>query len=420
MKPYLHHSIGARTSVRSTFLVRSRCGLKPLLLSAALALVTQAGLAQTWSTVDDFQYSLGTNSYATGLATDATGTIIYAAGDGQDGSGIWHALAFKSTDGGTTWSLMDNYVDPTSPAGYGVGYDAGIAADPFGNLYASGYDYLTTGGATWFTRRSPDGGMTWSTVDTLPPNGTISYVPRALAADNAGNLYVVGVSNNTKSGWIVRKGNAGTTWATVDQIPVPQNLNGSCAANGALCHPTAGVFVVGQTTIPAKNRTGKLNIWTVRRSRDGGVSWTTVDTLVTDAFHESHAAGVGSDNQGNIYVVGQTQSGSGNMSWSWLVRKSTDGGNSWAQVDNYLPPKGYSSGANAVGCDSYGNVFVAGYNGTTGWVARESVGGTGTWNNTDTASGSPSAIVGNAFGNVFVAGSAYGAAGVQHWIIRKR
>src|SRR6266571_4138356 len=138
MKINLHYPIGARTSVRFTFFMRSRCGLKSALLSAALALVTQATSAQTWSTVDDFQYSLGINSWATGLAKDPTGTIIYAAGDGQDASGLYHALAFKSIDAGTTWSLMDDYVDPSSspssPGRYGVGYDAGIAADPFGNI----------------------------------------------------------------------------------------------------------------------------------------------------------------------------------------------------------------------------------------------------------------------------------------------
>src|SRR5437762_13404235 len=109
------------------------------------------------------------------------------------------------------------------------------------------------------------------------------------------------------------------------------------------------------------------------------------------------------------------------MVWSWLVRKSIDGGNSWVQVDNYLPLKGYSSGAQAVGCDASGNVFAAGYNGTAGWVTRESLGGTGTWLNADSfhylANASPSAVIGTASGNVFVAGYGNDAAGVEHWIV---
>jgi hypothetical protein len=149
--------------------------------------------------------------------------------------------------------------------------------------------------------------VTWSTVDTFPQSGSTAYLPYAIAADNAGNVYVVGsVSiSNTRTGWIVRKGSAGTSWATVDQVsPQPmQGPYGSAYASGAFCHPTAGIFVVGQTSVAAKNRNGYLTVWTVRRSRDGGTSWTTVDILVPNAFSESSAAGVGADSPGNIYVV---------------------------------------------------------------------------------------------------------------------
>jgi hypothetical protein len=78
-----------------TFKVLYKFELNSALLSAAPALFTQAAFAQTWSTVDDFRYSLGTTSYATGLAKDPSGNIIYAAGDGQDASGVLPRLGVQ-------------------------------------------------------------------------------------------------------------------------------------------------------------------------------------------------------------------------------------------------------------------------------------------------------------------------------------
>jgi hypothetical protein len=392
-------------------------GIQCLATAAALAFAVQGGSSQTWSTVDDFQYSTGTNAYATGLAKDPTGTIIYASGDGQDAAGIWHALAFKSSDAGTTWSLMDDYADPTSSAGYGVGYDAGIAADPSGNIYASGFDALTSGAKMCFTRRSADGGTTWSTVDTWPANG----MPHALAADSAGNIYVVGEVGSSSGAWIVRKGTGGTSWSTVDQLSIQ---NGGSVAYGVYCHSTAGVFVVGDSPAQVKHGSSYQPVWTVRRSRDGGTTWATVDTILDVG---SRANSVGVDAAGNIYVAGRDYvSYKGGGYNTWLVRRSTDSGNSWVQVDDY-GSSAMNALATAFACDAFGNVFVAGtcYTSAKGtqWLVRESVGGTGNWQSVDTfeyGSGQAgvSAVIGDSYGNVFVAGQA-SAGGVLHWIVRK-
>jgi hypothetical protein len=154
---------------------------------------------------------------------------------------------------------MDDFVDPPSPPGDGVGYDAGIAADSAGNLYASGYEYFSTGLETWFTRRSVDQGVTWSTVDTLSFGGTTYAQPQAVTTDSGGNVYVVGQATTNVTAfaiWIVRKGtnnaaSGGMGWATVDQFT---NGGGSSTAFGVYCHPTAGVFVVGETPVLVKKR----------------------------------------------------------------------------------------------------------------------------------------------------------------------
>jgi hypothetical protein len=78
-------------------------------------LATEPTFAQSWYTVDDFQYLAGQPSAAWGLAKDPTGAVIYSAGVGADASGARHALAFKSSDGGTNWALMDDYASGATP-----------------------------------------------------------------------------------------------------------------------------------------------------------------------------------------------------------------------------------------------------------------------------------------------------------------
>jgi len=241
---------------------RRRFGLARLGALVA-TLLTQSLFAQGWYTV---QYYPGTNSSsAYALAKDPTGTIIYSAGYGQDASGALHALAFKSTNGGTNWALMDDYQNTGDP------YYTGIAADSAGNIYAAGpYDI----GGTWFTRGSTDGGATWSTVDALSFGGEVAH-PHAVATDGAGNVYVAGDVGTNGFGfqgfmWGVRKGTGGSSWTTVDLVGTETNKY-FWNARGVLCHPTGAVFVVGRTPGPTttsqQGQTIYSDVWTVRRDR---------------------------------------------------------------------------------------------------------------------------------------------------------
>src|SRR5689334_3630621 len=104
-----------------------------LALCGAAALLTHAAFAQTWQTVDDFQFQYmgvagkGANPRG-GLGKDALGNI-YAAGVGEEAGSVWHAVARKGSNGGANWTTIDDFFDPGSTSGDGPGYDAGITAD---------------------------------------------------------------------------------------------------------------------------------------------------------------------------------------------------------------------------------------------------------------------------------------------------
>ena len=382
-------------------------------LAGALALITHNASAQ-WQTVDNYQYAAGQSAGNYGLTVAPNG-IVFAAGDAFEPDGFDHALVRASADGGKTWSApLDDF---TGGLGNDAFYNA-VACDAAGNIYAAGiyYDDAGLGPNHWVVRRSTDGGATWSTVDDyVSAPDAWSTQPNAIAADAAGNVYVVGYYlGDSAAGWIVRKGIGGSNFATVDTLP-----SGS-GATSIFVHPTAGIFVAGEAYIFVNGH--GVNAWIVRRSQNGGATWSTMDTFYgsvstgrATTYYNGQPQAIGADAAGNIYAAGRLWIPNKSMaSWEWVVRKSSNGGNSWSTVDTFQLSTSYNVAASAFVADSNGNLFVAGWSGGGNWIVRENPGGTGTWQTVDNLSGAiPFAITADRLGHVFVGGSS------GKWLVRK-
>jgi hypothetical protein len=355
--------------------------------------------------VDDFQYALGQFADNFGLAVAPSG-ILYAGGFGYDAAGYGHGLVMSSADGGITWSApIDDFLYPGLSY---TRYDGGLIADSSGNLYVAGRAYGSGPGSRRFVRRSTDGGATWSIVDDVAvSNYAFPEAGSTLAADAAGNIYVTVPTVGT---WTVRKGVGGTSFSTVDTFPAWSLGN----ANSVFVHPSAGIFAAGSAS----------GVWVVRRSLDGGATWSTVDTYGSGAT----AYAIGTDAQGNIYVTGKTvERIKGTTTSHWIVRRSGNGGGSWSTVDDFVLSASGNCIATGFACDSLGNLFVVGdanMNLTPShWIVRENPGGTGGWRTVDDFPGGGGArvqaIVADAMGTVFVGGWASPSGGGNHWIVRK-
>jgi hypothetical protein len=383
--------------------------------AGGLALVAQLAVAQTWQTVLDFQQ---VGPWNQGLVVAPSGTIFAS---GLSNSRLEYV--FASQDGGTTWfgPLDESRAFPTSLA-YG---GAPIACDSTGTLYvpvqgAASY----SGPGMWTVRQGTDGGTNWTTVDDYTFVGSGSYCyPNAVAADAAGNIFVAGGVSYTNStqAWTVRKGIGGTNWFTVDTFPPA----GSGWAQAIFAHPTAGVFAVGKRSITLirNNKQSTSQDWIVRRSVDDGVTWATVDAFQLASGQDAEANGIGADANGCLYVVGFADGAAykGGPYVHWIVRRSVDGGNTWATVDDF--PGAWATRFTA---DSKGNLFVAGQSGSltsTSWIVRENPAGTSTWATVDNfqyaagSQNSPQAIAADALGSVFVGG--YTETSGVFWLIRK-
>lgn len=183
----------------------------------------------TWTPID----SGVTPQFDNALAVDPnTATTVYLATS---------AGLFKSTDGGATWSESDS--------GMGDGMDVtAVAVDPVtpSTLYAG------TAGSGAFT--STDGGATWAAVG----NGlTGKYVSSIAVAPvvGGGPPVVLATTYDTASGVINRSTDGGATWIAV--------------AKGAFA------LAVDPSNPSTMYAAGESNLL---KSADGGATWTTVST----------------------------------------------------------------------------------------------------------------------------------------------
>lgn len=398
-------------------------------LGTALWLLSFASThAQTWTTVYDLPNGV------CGEMGNVAGNV-YAVGRQIAPEGSSVAIVQGSSDQGTNWSVLDQYAE----AGLSYAHNRAFAADRVHtNLFAGGnlnnllpngtYEFDTL----WFIREwNPATGL-WSVADDY--SALVNDVGQASCADILvapnGDVYAAGGGAlGTGSGWVIRKRPAGASlFTTVYADYSRQNAGGGWDLG---FHSNYGVFAVGEVN----------GIWTVRRSSNGENStWATVDSFYAQREWTSGRAICILTTPSKIHVVGSAykyRNGS-----HWIVRTSSDGGQTWTNTDDYAPS--IPSEARGIVQDAYGNLVVCGYSvasaGGTQWVVRKGKPGTKlvkqgkqwvqvetiTWTNIGAPyqlapgkSALPNGITIDANENIFVGGSATDATGVDHWIVRK-
>jgi hypothetical protein len=194
-----------------------------------------------------------------------------------------------------------------------LGFDSTLGA-----LYSVGYIRKPDNSLSWDTRRSLDDGQTWVDLDSgWQPSAGAPTQATGFAADTDGELFACGTATDSKDRThaILRKSvDHGVTWSTS-----VINASAALAIQSVPANPQnqGGLFTVG--------RLG--NLWGVQRSRDGGTTWTTVDSW-GPKNGVAIAAAITSDVQGTIYVAGHATQGLHTL-YGWYVKKSSDAGASW-------------------------------------------------------------------------------------------
>jgi hypothetical protein len=398
---------------------------------AAVACIHTAGAQSTWETIDDVPLAV-----ANGITSDALGNM-YIAGSIQLTTLTNRAIVLKSSDQGNSWDLNPATAgdDPSDSVSSTDGTNAsfeGIASAVVMQNATSTRHLVTAGTANnkWIVRRSLDDGLTWATLDSFAPSKSYSstYALKP-AMDTAGTIYVPGSVTETVKGKavtrsIIRK-RAANSWTTL-----------------SVSFPVKRIICLG-TTVFAVNDKPTNTAWEVRKSTDGGLNWTLVDTTVVGNV----VADVAADSAGNLYVVGWdhrtvTTSYGRLTERYWITRKGTNGGTQWSEVDRFASPRtivdlgsGSFAGVHSfpfdVAVDPQDNVYVTGVGvediegrhwitrklstGASAFVTDDDyvITGTSDMNGTHIASGP----TGNVFATGYISGT---PVGVQGWVVRRK
>lgn len=367
----------------------------------------------TWQTVDDFAPSGDTNIEGFGTTAD-TNDGIYVIGQIVDSGSNTHWVVRVSSDRGATWKTGDDYQLDSSQSTY----PGGIAADFSGGVYAVGNPYDGSGASHWTVRKSTDGGTTWTGVDDVLDASANSAIYRPSVG-----LNVFGELQTGNDPWTSRKSNdSGSTWTNEDSFDLSSN---GAQAVSATVDLSGNIYAAGFAS-----DSGDVSHWIVRKSTDGGATWSTVDDFQVSSSQGSSANSIGTDPQGSLFVVGNG-SDSGSKQY-WIVRKSTDGGSTWSTI-RQIQQHGQNAGASGVGFDHLGNIWVSGEaedsSSNTQWLVETSSDGGTTWTASDSFAYSGSAGTGQSgeaqgftftpTGDLYVTGQVTLTDSSTRWVTRK-
>jgi hypothetical protein len=298
----------------------------------------------SWEILDTYQLDSDENSTAYKFAFSSDG-IMYSIGRGLTG-GVSHVIVKRSTDRGSTWTVVDDYVGVTSNEG------TAIAVDSTGVVYTIG----AFNNVDWMVRRSDDQGDSWQSVDTFN-NGTYTARPQAIAIDSSDGVFVVGYTDTLSGDYfaVVRQSTTGASgsFSTLDDYLL--GPSGMTAAYGIAFDESENVYVYGSGYAgpglnPAFVRYADASDYT---------TWTTLmDDYVITGGTFAIPNSLTFNSQGHILlsVNGTNATGS-----STVVLLSTDAGVTWTESHAYARESTGSTKISSLLTHSNGEILMLGY-----------------------------------------------------------
>ena len=347
----------------------------------------------TWTTTDHFQDSgtdtLGGQTAVFNPANGGASTLVTTGG-----AAFWTptptALVRTSTDDGSTWSASG--VGATGTTGGCNPFIDGSGATPM--LYVGCADTDGPGHTGIAVRRRALGDTVWQPVDKFSWPFSWGADLNEIAMDSNGSLFEIGRTAGGPAGGqntalVIRrklsdKVHIGSPFLPVDnfQLSIGHDANPGSFAEDKVRHIlyVSGVAEDADGTSYGYVRRSKPAVGTTSPISGAAGTWETVGKFQLVPGQYTQFIGIGVDHAGNVYVGGSATDTDGRT--HWLVRASTDHGDSWVTTDVFVPEpdsQGFAISHFIEGLD--GSMYVAGTIGKLGatgwnsssWVVRRSL-----------------------------------------------
>src|SRR5438094_710137 len=286
-----------------------------------------------------------------------------------------------------------------------------IAVDSLGGVYVTGGSVGLGGNPDYTTIKYSAGRQVW--VARYHGPGSADGA-EAIAIDNAGNVYVTGLSyaspNTSNTDYATIKYSSAGEQQWVARYNGPGNNDDSAYAIAV--DSSGNVYVTGYS---GAGPTTGFDYATLKYNSLGEQQW--IARYSGPGNQTDEAAAIAIDDFGNVYVTGESLNSEANLDYA-TIKYNSAGQEQW--VARYNVPANRHDAARAITLDSSGNVYVTGsseaevsgtdyatvkYNsdGQEQWVVRYN----GAGNFDDDAY----AIAVDGSGNVYVTGRSWGSGG---------
>jgi uncharacterized delta-60 repeat protein len=341
------------------------------------------------------------------IAVDASGNVYVTGLSQGDETGLDYATIKYDDDGSTKWVRRYNATDNFDGA-------TALAVDAHGNVYVTGRSEGNGTGSDYATiKYNASGVQQWVARYNGPGNNFDAA--NAIAVDASGNVYVAGQSTGNGTGasdYATIKYNASGVeqWVARHDGPV----HGRDVALALAVDASGNVYVTGGHAVFLDEEDGdRTDYATIKYNASGVEQW--VATFGHSAFDFARSLAV--DDKGSVYITGSGGTDADDADFITIKYNGT-GVQQWAAI--YNGPGDGTDDARDLAVDEDGNVFVTGQSaslpsdqnaayatikytsgGVQQWVARYN----GPGNLTDGAS----ALAVDDEGRVFVTGSSFGS-----------
>jgi len=297
--------------------------------------------------------------YGRGIAVDGSGNVYVTGYEWVSGAknDIW--VGKYDSGGDEVWTETHNGPDNYYDEGYG------IVVDGDGNVYVTGREYYDAveGYNIWVRKYDSDGEEVWTETHNGPADG--SDVGRGIAVDGRGNVYVIGYEEKVgdiPAIWIRKYDSDGDEVWTRTYDADGESARG----NGIAVDDSGNVYVTGYEYIDGQEN----NIWVRKYDSNGNVVWTRTYNGAEDV--DDGGYGIAVDGSGNVYVTGDEWV-TGEQNNNWVRKYDSDGDVVWTKTHN--GPANEKDRSFGIAVDGSGNVYVTGCETVTGesqniWVRK--------------------------------------------------